>query len=158
MFKIIYVFIFMIIFHSKDSYAASYTRMIIYEGGGIFGFIKAIVGIIIIYIIGYSLLYIISFLRIKNSKNNKITIKELTDKSIDIYIKTCTFWYFVYIPFFTIIFALLFVVVSLLLSILIADYNYGNFPETILYLYFIFSAIGPIIYAIIKAVEENNIE
>lgn len=117
MFKAIYFFIFMIIFYSKVTYAASYTRMMIYEGGGVFGFINSFISLIILYFIGYISLYVINLIRTKNNKNCQMTTKELTDKSVDRYIEITMGLFFFFIPLSSVVVVIALAILSLVLSI-----------------------------------------
>lgn len=157
MFKFFYFLIFLIIFFSKNSQAIS-SRLIISEGGGIMGFLNAFISLIILYVIGYISLYIINLIRIKNNRNCEINTKELTDKSIDRYIEITMGLFFIFIPLSSIVIIIFLALLSLVLSILITGYHYGDLLLIFIQLYFILATLGSIIYGLIKAVKGSSID
>jgi hypothetical protein len=132
--------------------------MIITEGGGIGGFINSFISLVILYFIGYILLYIINLIRIKNNKNCKMTTRELTNKSIDRYIEITMMLFFLFIPLSSIFVVIFIALLSLVLSTLINGYRYGDLLLVFIQSYFIFATLGSIIYGVIKAIRENNID
>lgn len=134
-------------------------HQIIFEGGGISGFINGILIIAFLYLLGFPLLYVINAVRVYKNYG-RAAVKErclkVTKESINTFIAIGGISVFFAVPLSLIPVGIALSIISFVLNILFSV-PFGKYSIEIIIAYAYVALIAAMIYAVYKSIKETNI-